>query len=313
MARAKYMLFLISVSISFYAVPQIERTLDWQSRLSIEHELVGKIWSSKRQEFITVDEFTSSIEESRYLILGEKHDNPDHHSLQLSIINHLIRRDLVSLVALEMMDTSSQNLLDEIHLVGIGSQESLKEYLRWDEEGWDWSFYGPIIYSAYSSEVTLIASNLTDSKMMELYGLQELPMELDIFDESIRERLLQDIDESHCGLLPESQFPAMVRVQQGRDYSMAQSLISGNGEKIKVLIAGNYHARKDLGVPKYLVANDSQLSNSRIVSLAFMEVVPDVTDPANYLQTLSDVAPHDFLWFTPVISEQDYCSSLRQQ
>ena len=35
-----------------------------------------------------------------------------------------------------------QNLLDEIRLVDSASQESLKEYLRWDEEGWDWSFYG---------------------------------------------------------------------------------------------------------------------------------------------------------------------------
>ena len=77
MARAKYILFLISVSISVYAVPQIERSLDWQSRLNIEHELVGKIWSSKRQEFITVGEFTSSIEESGYLILGEKHEKSD--------------------------------------------------------------------------------------------------------------------------------------------------------------------------------------------------------------------------------------------
>ena len=119
MARAKYILFIISVSVSVYAVSQIEQPLDWQSRLNIEHELVGKIWSSKRQEFITVDEFTSSIEESRYLILGEKHDNPDHHLLQLSIINHLVSRDLLSLVAFEMMDTSSQNLLDEIHLKAV--------------------------------------------------------------------------------------------------------------------------------------------------------------------------------------------------
>ena len=313
MVRAKYTYFLILIGISVSTFAQIERPLDWQSRLNVGHELVGKIWNSERDEFLSIDEFTSLIEESRYLILGEKHDNPDHHSLQLSIINHLIRRDLVSLVAFEMMDTSFQNLLDEIDLVDIGSQESLKEYLRWDDEGWDWSFYGPIIYSVYSSGVALSASNLTDSKMMELYGLKELPLELDIFDELTRERLVQDIDESHCGLLPESQFPAMVRVQQGRDYSMAQSLVSGDGEQIKVLIAGNYHARKDLGVPKYLVASESELRDDTIVSVSFTEVVPDVTDPANYLQSLNDLAPHDFLWFTPVISEQDYCSSLRQQ
>ena len=46
MARAKYILFIISVSVSVYAAPQIEQPLDWQSRLNIEHELVGKIWSS---------------------------------------------------------------------------------------------------------------------------------------------------------------------------------------------------------------------------------------------------------------------------
>ena len=313
MVRAKYTYFLIMIAISVYAFPQIERPQDWQSSLYLEHELVGKIWSSERQEFLSVEEFTSSIEDSRYLILGEKHDNPDHHSLQLSIINHLIRRDLLSLVAFEMMDTSFQKLLDEIHLIDIDSQDSLKEYLQWDEEGWEWSFYGPIIYSAYSSKVALTASNLTESEMIELYGLQEVPLELDIFDELTRERLIQDIDDSHCGLLPESQFPAMARVQQGRDYSMAQSLVTGDSEQIKVLVAGNYHARKDLGVPKYLIANDSELRDSTIVSVSFTEVVPGETDPANYLQTLNAIAPYDFLWFTPVISEQDYCSSLRQQ
>ena len=125
MARANYILFILSVSVSFYVVPQIEQPSAWQSRLNIEHELVGKIWSSKRQEYITIGEFTSSIEESRYLILGEKHDNPDHHLLQLSIINYLVSRDLLSLVAFEMMDTSSQNVLDVIHVKDMGSQESL--------------------------------------------------------------------------------------------------------------------------------------------------------------------------------------------
>ena len=58
MAVAKYILFIISVSVNVYAAPQIEQPLDWQSRLNIEHELVGKIWSSKRQEFITTPYLT---------------------------------------------------------------------------------------------------------------------------------------------------------------------------------------------------------------------------------------------------------------
>ena len=168
----------------------------------------------------------SSIEDSKYLILGEKHDNPDHHALQLSILNHLLDLDKVSLVSFEMMDTSSQSLLDGLLQAKIDNLDSLKAHLEWDDEGWEWSFYGPLIYSSYISGVGLAASNITNSRMMEIYGLDELPSELDIFDDLTMTRLMQDIDESHCGLLPESQFPAMVRVQQGRDYSMATSLAS---------------------------------------------------------------------------------------
>ena len=306
-------IFSILLGLSVSAYSQIDQPSSWRSRLYLGHDLVGQIWSSASQDFVSITEFVSSIEDSKYLILGEKHDNPDHHILQLSILNHLIEREQVSLVSFEMMDTSFQNLLDGLLQAEIDNLVSLKEHLEWNDEGWDWSFYGPLIYSAYSAGVSLAASNITNSRMMEIYGLEELPSEMDIFDDFTITQLMQDIDESHCGLLPESQFPAMVRVQQARDYSMARSLVSEREEQIKVLIAGNYHARKDLGVPTYLIASDPELSDSQIVSVSFMEVAQGETDPAMYIQDTGNVAPFDFLWFTPVVSEEDYCSSLREQ
>ena len=311
MVHVKKLFFVIALGLSAYSYSEIERPLSWQSRLYVDHVLVGKIWDSANQEFVSIEEFTSAIEESRYLILGEKHDNPDHHELQLAILNHLLDLNLVSLVAFEMMDSDSQERLDTLHSAKNQDSEALKEYLQWDEEGWEWLFYGPLIYSAYSSGVSIKASNLSNSRMMEIYGLSELPPELDIFDDITRRRLASDIDESHCGLLPESQFPSMIRVQQGRDYSMASSLSSGKDELMKILIAGNYHARKDLGVPKYLMANDLRLAADSIVSVSFMEVNLNETEPNAYLEMLGDMASHDFLWFTPVVSEEDYCASLR--
>ena len=311
MVHVKKLFFVIALSLSVYSYSEIERPLSWQSRLYVDHVLVGKIWDSANQEFVSIEEFTSAIEESRYLILGEKHDNPDHHELQLAILNHLLDLNLVSLVAFEMMDSDSQERLDTLHSAKNQDSEALKEYLQWDEEGWEWLFYGPLIYSAYSSGVSIKASNLSNSRMMEIYGLSELPPELDIFDDITRRRLASDIDESHCGLLPESQFPSMIRVQQGRDYSMASSLSSRKDELMKILIAGNYHARKDLGVPKYLMANDLRLAADSIVSVSFMEVNLNETEPTAYLEMSGDMASHDFLWFTPVVSEEDYCASLR--
>ena len=312
MVHVKKLFFVIALGLSAYSYSEIERPLSWQSRLYVDHVLVGKIWDSANQEFVSIEEFTSAIEESRYLILGEKHDNPDHHELQLAILNHLLDLNLVSLVAFEMMDSDSQERLDTLHSAKNQDSEALKEYLQWDEEGWEWLFYGPLIYSAYSSGVSIKASNLSNSRMMEIYGLSELPPELDIFDDITRRRLASDIDESHCGLLPESQFPSMIRVQQGRDYSMASSLSSRKDELMKILIAGNYHARKDLGVPKYLMANDLRLAADSIVSVSFMEVNLNETEPNAYLEMLGDMASHDFLWFTPVVSEEDYCASLRR-
>ena len=311
MVHVKKLFFVIALGLSAYSYSEIERPLSWQSRLYVDHVLVGKIWDSVNQEFVSIEEFTSAIEESRYLILGEKHDNPDHHELQLAILNHLLDLNLVSLVAFEMMDSDSQERLDTLHSAKNQDSEALKEYLQWDEEGWEWLFYGPLIYSAYSSGVSIKASNLSNSRMMEIYGLSELPPELDIFDDITRRRLASDIDESHCGLLPESQFPSMIRVQQGRDYSMASSLSSRKDELMKILIAGNYHARKDLGVPKYLMANDLRLAADSIVSVSFMEVNLNETEPTAYLEMSGDMASHDFLWFTPVVSEEDYCASLR--
>ena len=132
----------------------------------------------------------------------------------------------------------------------------------------------------------------------------------------VLEKLNQDIDESHCGLLPESQFPAMVRVQQSRDNQMAKALNDGDrllgGSKVNVLVAGNYHVRADLGVPNYLHSLLSDLVSGDVVTISFSEVDPAALDPADYLQQFSPIHAYDFIWFTPAISDEDYCASLRQ-
>ena len=122
--------------------------------------------------------------------------------------------------------------------------------------------------------------------------------------------LRKEIDASHCGMLPASQFDAMVRVQQARDFSMAGSLLDPgqeHGDGIRVLIAGNYHIRKDLGVPRYLAHKGVDST-----SIAFLEVAPGMFDPQAYLAEAYSEQAFDFVWFTPASSQEDYCASLRQ-
>lgn len=152
--------------------------------------------------------------------------------------------------------------------------------------------------------------------MMQVYGGELDATIAGLLPANIVSQLEKDIDESHCGLLPASQFPAMVRVQQSRDNQMALALHEGgeqSGEAgVNVLIAGNYHVRADLGVPNYLRSLQSDTAESAVITISFSEVIQDVTDPADYLQRFSDVAAYDYIWFTPAVSDEDYCTSLRQ-
>jgi uncharacterized iron-regulated protein len=115
--------------------------------------------------------------------------------------------------------------------------------------------------------------------------------------------------ESHCGQLPDDQIPAMARIQQARDQAMADSLeqvATGQGG-LRVLLAGNYHVRRDVGVPAYL-SDDID-----VVTVAFLEVEGDSMTPADYLPPTSGALPvWDYIWFTPATEEEDYCAGFSQ-
>lgn len=107
--------------------------------------------------------------------------------------------------------------------------------------------------------------------------------------------MLADIRESHCGLLPDSQLPAMLAVQQQRDRRMAEALLAA--PQPSLLLAGAFHVRKDLGVPLHLADLGAQ-DGSAVLILA--EVGRSV-----------DASMADYVWFTAAQPEQDHCAKLR--
>ena len=285
----------------------------WQSPLYADHALVGKIWDSRSDQFITAEDLLVRLDGVGYLLLGEKHDNPDHHALQLRVLDYVLASSNVSNVSFEMMNSAQQPLLAGLSTRLQSSLDELNDYLEWDNDGWDWNFYGPLVRSAILSGSTISAANISNEEMMQVYGEPTPANIADVLDAATMAALEKDIDESHCGMLPESQFPAMVRVQQARDFAMAQSLAEVSSQQTQVLIAGNYHIRRDLGVPNYILSARPDLGSQQIVSLAFIEVAQSSTDPADYLQQFGSTKAYDYIWFTPAISDEDYCASLSQQ
>ncbi len=284
----------------------------WISPLRVDHALAGRIWDSRRQQFATPEELFAGLREARFLLLGEKHDNADHHRLQLSVLESLIAAEALAGVAFEMIDASRAPKLEGVSDRAFASEEELRAWLEWDD-GWRWEFYAPLLRASLDAALPLAAANIDERAIMDIYQGAGPVLPAGIFDRAAMDKLRADIDESHCGLLPESQFPAMVRVQQTRDLAMANALRSlADDDGAALLVAGNYHARQDLGAPNFLLALDAGISREEIVSLAFLEVEPDATAPASYLERFGGIAEHDYLWFTPATEEQDYCAQLRQ-
>lgn len=294
------------------ACVQSSTATEWDSPLYADHPLVGKLWDSASGEFVEQSDLLEQIENAQYLILGEKHDNPDHHALQLQLLDQLIEQNKLSRLTLEMLDSTSNEALSNLGMQTFENLDELSNYLNWDEEGWDWNFYGPLVKSAFQASLPIYAGNISGETVGQIYGEPTPAAIAAVFGEQVMQRLTTDIDESHCGLLPESQFASMVRIQQTRDFTMAQQLVSTDDNKLALLVAGNYHARHDLGVPNYLLAQDSSLERTAIVSLSFMEVQPGETDPAVYLDRFNDQSAYDYIWFTPAVTSEDYCASLRQ-
>ena len=304
-------LFLVALLTSACSARTPENPAVWESPLRQDHGLVGRIWDSRLQRFVTPGELLDSLREARFLLLGEKHDNADHHRLQLAVLESLISAGALSGAAFEMIDASRAGKLKGIAGREFADAGALKSWLEWDDD-WNWEFYSPLLLAALAADLPLATANIDEGAVMGIYRGDGPALPENVYDAEAMGKFHADIDESHCGLLPESQFPAMVRIQQSRDLAMARAMVALAGDAgAALLIAGNYHARQDLGVPNYLLALEPGLRREQIISLSFVEVQPDETVPVTYLERFGGIAEHDYLWFTPAVEEQDYCAQLR--
>lgn len=58
---------LLSLQVS----AQLGGSFPWQSELYTDHELIGRIWDSRRGQFVTDAELWDTLLESSYVLLGE--------------------------------------------------------------------------------------------------------------------------------------------------------------------------------------------------------------------------------------------------
>ena len=235
------------------------------------------------------------------LLLGEQHDAPEHQQLQRQVVQWLADRGQLAAVVLEMAEAGHGTA----GLPPDASARQVRAALAWDDARWPWRTYGPVIMAAVAAGAPVLGANLSLAQMREA-------MRQSALDDRLPAELLavqrQRIRDSHCGLLPEPRIDPMTRVQIARDIAMADAVARAAQQaapgRVVLLITGNGHVHRALGVPRFLPFD----LKAKVLSAQAQSAQAAIENEA-----LADRALQagDLRWPTPPLPPRDPCATLR--
>lgn len=281
---------------------------NWQAPLLRDHPMTGQIYDLAQQKAISETELMNRLRLAEFILIGEKHDNSDHHQLESRLLKALIRGEKKPAVVFEMLTDKQQPQLNT--LSDNDSLNTMKVRLDWDKHSWPWSDYGPLFQLTRRNQAPLIAGNISRDAIRSIYKREPNALSesrystLASIPDNVRQQVHSEIYRNHCELMPRNTLEPMVNVQLARDASMASAMHRYRTSQGAVLIAGGFHVRKDLSVPLHLTARQPEASQA-IVLLA--EVQAGKNSPADY----SNKEQADYLWLTPKQNDIDYCAQMR--
>jgi uncharacterized iron-regulated protein len=263
-----------------------------------EQAELGQIIDLASGERISPEQLVKRLVGVSRVLVGEQHDNPDHHALQLWLSRELAAQRPQGSVLLEMLNPEQQARVEQTQAATRAGQPPADTFaaLTW-QPGWDWGLYGALVQHELRQPYPLLAANLDGAEVMQIYQARPALQGAASTAPAVQEKLQEDIRESHCGLLPDSQIPAMLAVQQQRDRRMAERLAAA--PQPAMLLAGAFHVRKDLGVPLHLADLGAGEGN---VVLILTEVGKPVA-----------AGSADYVWYTAANPPQDHCAKLRKK
>lgn len=225
------------------------------------------------------------------LLLGEQHDADDHQQLQRAVVLALAQRGQLSALALEMASQGRSTR----GLAANADESEVRAALQWNESGWAWARYGPVVMAAVRHGVPVLGANLPREAMRSAMTDTRLDAHL---APALLEQQHSAIRAGHCLLLPENQIAPMTRVQIARDAAMAHTVTAASRPGMTVvLVAGGGHVRRDLGVPTHLAPS----LRTRVVLAVAGEPEPQAR------------ATTDMVWTTASVPLKDHCAELKRQ
>ena len=233
------------------------------------------------------------------LLLGEQHDAPEHHRLERATVQWLAAHGVLAALVLEMAEQGH----DTAGLPADATQAQVRRALAWDQAGWPWSVYGPVVMAAVRAGVPVRGANLPRARMRE--AMRDTTLDARLLPAAWAEQQRR-IRAGHCDLLPESQIVPMTRVQIARDLAMADTVTRAlQPGRTVLLVAGNGHVQRGLGIPEYLPRNIKEKVLSAQSQKAQVAIESEAVD--RWPESGADQ-----VWPTPPLPPRDPCAELRK-
>ncbi len=221
------------------------------------------------------------------ILSGEVHDNAAQHAMRAQALRRLLQGGARPAIAFEQFDADRQDALNAARDVAQGSIAARAERIirAAGAKGWNWSFYRPYVELALQYHLPIVAADLSGAQAMKVamhgvssvfpsgraaaLGLRDIPSRLLRAQE-------REIEIGHCGLAPRDMLAAIATAQIARDAVLADSIRPYFPRGV-VLLTGNGHARRDIGVMVHL----SDAERARALSIGLLEDDPKTPERAS--------------------------------
>lgn len=194
----------------------------------------------------------------KIVLLGEIHDHALGHQARLAWLQQALDDGWRPALALEQFDIEHQALLTQAQAQCADDMDCIVQTAK-GSTFWPWPYYYPVLQLAKQYQLPLIAANLSRTDAAGLMrdadaipaNMPWLAQYLATVDDAWLQAMAVEVRQAHCNKLPEPMVAGMARAQLARDAVMAHVLKQHQSGGV-VLLAGNGHVRRDLGVPRWL-------------------------------------------------------------
>ena len=207
------------------------------------------------------DELERRLAQAKVVLVGERHDHPGHHAIQLQVLRAMAAQGTL-VVGVEWLQQDAQPACDALS-AGKITLDEFRAQVKWDRSwGFPWKMVAPIFAQVRAKGLPLVALNAPQGVVRQVAagGLKSLTPEqrssiapaLDLDDPAYRRKVARQF-AFHGVKAPQAQenfFAAQVVRDETMAHNLALRLVPWpDGGKRGLVLAGAGHLAGDMGLP----------------------------------------------------------------